>query len=359
VYALVESSIIIMIVVIRNIFSATEKGLSCFSHITLTMSKKRKPGVLSNTAKKKLAYAAHKKALRGEKVPPARPAPSKGKKQNQRPPPPFNKNDCVLLVGEGDFSFALALKKHLGVRNITATCYDDKQALAEKYPQAVDNIAAFVDTNISHISVRLQGTDKEAEDDQGKEAEHEDIDETLSDWENTISAKPVIAAGEFKVLYAIDATKLLKRRIFSKSSRRYDRIAFQFPHVGGITKNQTRQVRYNQELLLSFFENAKPLLTPDTGIVIVTLFEGQPYELWNIRALAKEAGLFTKTSFTFEASEYPGYKHSRTLGNIDGKGGAWKGEERKARMYIFGVEAAWTVGNRKKMDRAGSDNQDD
>ncbi|KAF8537148.1 hypothetical protein BDD12DRAFT_655657, partial [Trichophaea hybrida] len=286
-----------------------------------------------------------------EKASPARPPPSKVKKQNQRPPPPFSKNDCVLLVGEGDFSFALALKRHLGVRNITATCYDNEQALAEKYPQVVDNITAFVDTN---ISARPQDTDKEAED----EAGHDEMDETLSDWENSISAKPGKTAGEFKVLYAIDATKLLKRRIFSKSSRRYDRIAFQFPHMGGITKDQARQIRYNQELLLNFFKNAKPLLTPDTGTVIVTLFEGLPYELWNIRALAKEAGLFTKTSFAFDASEYPGYKHSRTLGNIEGKGGAWKGEERKARMYIFSVEAAWTVANRKKIDRKGSDDDD-
>lgn len=37
----------------------------------------------------------------------------------------------------------------------------------------------------------------------------------------------------------------------------------------------------------------------------------------------------------FQTSAYPGYKHARTLGNVEGAGGAWKGEERKARTYVF------------------------
>jgi len=35
-----------------------------------------------------------------------------------------------------------------------------------------------------------------------------------------------------------------------------------------------------------------------------------------------------------DASMYPGYSHARTLGNVEG-GGGWKGEDRRARMFVF------------------------
>lgn len=39
-------------------------------------------------------------------------------------------------------------------------------------------------------------------------------------------------------------------------------------------------------------------------------------------------------SFKFQASAYPGYRHARTLGNIEG-GGGWRGEEREARTFVL------------------------
>lgn len=72
-----------------------------------------------------------------------------------------------------------------------------------------------------------------------------------------------------------------------------------------------------------------------TGTAIITLFEGAPYDLWDIKSLAKSVGFRTRRSFQFQSSTYPGYKHARTLGNVEGKGGAWKGEERRARTYVF------------------------
>lgn len=64
------------------------------------------------------------------------------------------------------------------------------------------------------------------------------------------------------------------------------------------------------------------------------MFEGEPYDLWNVRDLARHVGLSVSRSFKFQASAYPGYKHARTLGNIEG-GGGWKGEDRPARTYVF------------------------
>jgi 25S rRNA (uracil2634-N3)-methyltransferase len=70
------------------------------------------------------------------------------------------------------------------------------------------------------------------------------------------------------------------------------------------------------------------------GRIIVTLFEGEPYTLWNVRDLARHAGLKVVESWKFDWSQYPGYSHVRTLGAIEG-GGAWRGEDRQARMYVF------------------------
>ena len=71
----------------------------------------------------------------------------------------------------------------------------------------------------------------------------------------------------------------------------------------------------------------------------MTLFEGEPYTLWNIRDLARHSGLEVKQSFIFQAGAYSGYKHARTLGVVKGKNGevgaGWKGEERAARSFEF------------------------
>ena len=171
----------------------------------------------------------------------------------------------------------------------------------------------------------------------------------------------------------------------------YNKIVFNFPHVGGLSKDVNRQVRANQELLVAFFESCRPLLAnksnpvpsdrykaPErsnheeiyegsnsdqdqeesenaraTGEVIVSLFDGEPYTLWNIRDLARHSGFRVVTSWRFPWKAYPGYRHARTLGEIrrktngrevadqDGqdhkKRGAWRGEEREARGFVFKI----------------------
>ena len=84
---------------------------------------------------------------------------------------------------------------------------------------------------------------------------------------------------------------------------------------------------------MDFFESSIPLLSSD-GSIVVTLFDGEPYALWNIRDLARHAGLKVGRTFQFRSESYPGYKHARTLGDINGSG-AWKGENRIARTYVF------------------------
>ena len=204
---------------------------------------------------------------------------------------PFQPTDRILLVGEGDFSFSKALLVSYNCTSLLATSFDPRPAVIEKYPQAVTNLEAL-------DAEREKGT---------------------------------------QVLFEVDATKIGTSRTGSggKPIKRggFDKIVFNFPHVGGKTKDVARQVRYNQELLLGFFNAAVPLLAP-MGIIVVTTFEGLPYETWDLKGLAKDAGLKSQRSFRFESQWYPGYKHARTLGNIEG-GRGWKGEERSARTYLL------------------------
>ncbi|KAL8865090.1 MAG: hypothetical protein Q9174_007075 [Haloplaca sp. 1 TL-2023] len=253
-------------------------------------------------------------------------ASSQSQKRNvhQSPTIPFAPSDRILLIGEGDFSFAHTLYSHHECHSLVATCYDSASQLTEKYPQS----ATFI------------------QDLENAAGEDEDVD--------------------IVIVYQVDATKLGKAGSSAGGGKAikkggFDRVIFNFPHVGGVTKDVNRQVRHNQELLVNFFKASIPLLAPN-GTIVVTVFEGEPYSLWNIRDLARHVGLKVGRSFKFQADAYPGYKHARTLGNITGDGG-WKGEDRDARTYIFERKDDGTTGTqpvkRKKGNGTSSDSDED
>ncbi|OQE31767.1 hypothetical protein PENSTE_c001G04704 [Penicillium steckii] len=339
--------------------------------------------------------------------------------QNQRPIVPFLRGDRILLIGEGDFSFARSLAKQYKCRKLCATCYDSKETLLSKYPQAEENIEEILSS---------------------KTSKNHTVNENESSSSTTGPSGSTKSAP--KVLFSIDARKLGGqggggKEIKSGFTRRekkipawklhqqqqeqkagkgqgkgkttptpppsgpWDVICFNFPHTGGLSTDVNRQVRANQELLVSFFKSCIPLLStapepadsddewendssPSSseasdsesnedeevdvqttgkttrtgpGQILVSLFESEPYTLWNIKDLARHAGLNVVTSFRFPWSSYEGYSHARTLGEVEGKDGGrggWRGEDRDARMYVFEVKRV-PLGNKGKGGGKGKD----
>lgn len=133
--------------------------------------------------------AAQAAEQRGKRVPLTKDA--KGKAKATTAPPvtlPFKPTDKILLIGEGNFSFARALVceppsalQYLPASSVVATAYDTEAECFEKHPEA----QAIVE------EIRAKGAE---------------------------------------VSFGVDATKLEK--VTSLRSRKFDRIVWNFPHAG-------------------------------------------------------------------------------------------------------------------------------
>ena len=115
---------------------------------------------------------------------------------------PFLPADRILLVGEGDFSFSKSLLIAHSCNSLVASSYDNYSTVIEKYPQASGNLQA-------------------------------------------------LEAEKCKLIYGVDAAKLGKRGASDGGGKEvkkgdFDKVVFNFPHVGGLTKDVNRQVRHNQ-----------------------------------------------------------------------------------------------------------------
>ncbi|KZT27664.1 hypothetical protein NEOLEDRAFT_1110477 [Neolentinus lepideus HHB14362 ss-1] len=255
---------------------------------------------------------------------------TKGKEKiGQRPSAtiPFSPEDTILLIGEGNFSFAHALVaspppalEFLPAKNVTATAYDSEEHCYEKYPECREIIATLRDKGV-------------------------------------------------ELLFGVDATKLEK--CATLKGRRFDRIVWNFPHAGKGIADQDRNILSNQLLILEFLRSASNSLiegpvpsvhqsrkrkrksdeddddeeqnevslderlsgegkTRSRGTILITLRNVPPYTLWDVPKLAKNppppTGTGTKPnpkymqlrSFKFVRSSWKGYAHRMTKGERQG-----------------------------------------
>ncbi|NXX92366.1 FDXA1 protein, partial [Centropus bengalensis] len=166
----------------------------------------------------------------------------------------------VLLLGEGNFSFAASLCGAAGTR-VVATCYEGEEEVSGR-ERAVENIQRL----------RERGAE---------------------------------------VVFSVDCTKL--KDCFLPEKREFDCIYFNFPHCG-----RKAGVVRNRDLLARFFLSSADVLAED-GEVHVALCNGQGgtpadqpqrewHNSWQIVAVAARAGFILSDVHPFQAETIHGYK---------------------------------------------------
>lgn len=202
---------------------------------------------------------------------------------------PFNRSHRILLVGEADFSFAIVLAASLGAgADLWASSYDNLDDLLLKYTGVVGTLSYL----------RSHGA---------------------------------------KILHSVNAKQLAEHPVLSR--RRFHRIVFNFPHLGG---NKPSDIGRNQDLIRSFLTSAKALLfrendldecedfpgheeaqsskpagkpkknTAGAGQILIALRSTEFYDRWNVEALGKEVGMTLVRKMPFDFEQYGGYTPQRT-----------------------------------------------
>ncbi|XP_047608146.1 ferredoxin-fold anticodon-binding domain-containing protein 1 [Phacochoerus africanus] len=168
----------------------------------------------------------------------------------------------LLLVGEGNFSFAVALNQTLDPRtSLTATCLQRPADLAQD-PVAQENLQRL----------RERGAE---------------------------------------IRFGVDCTQLVDA--FELQDREFDRIYFNFPHCG-----RKAGVAKNRELLAKFFQSCADVLAEE-GEVHVALCKGQGgtpadkpmrewHNSWQVVAMAALGGFILSDVHPFSCEAVPGYK---------------------------------------------------
>eukprot|EP00756_Hemistasia_phaeocysticola_P060417 Hpha_TRINITY_DN4018_c0_g1::TRINITY_DN4018_c0_g1_i1::g.63644::m.63644/K19307/BMT5; 25S rRNA (uracil2634-N3)-methyltransferase len=207
--------------------------------------------------------------------------------------------ESVLLVGEGNFSFARCLcdSRERG-EGLVATSYDSEAVLLRKYAAAGENVG----------------------------------------W---------LRERAVEVRHDVDATRL-------DADQQYDAVVFMFPHTGSGEKDMAKNVQGNHELVRGFFGAAAGAVKGG-GQVWVAVKKGEPYDSWRVPAEAQKAGFACISADPFDPALWPGYEHCTTSGLSRGEKTAteWKVFLGKggARLFVF----------KKKQDEeeSGSEKSDD
>lgn len=163
--------------------------------------------------------------------------------QHQTPTVPFHPHDRILLVGEGDLSFARALHANHRCRHILPTTFDTRADVLSKYPQAAEAIAY-----LEGEGVRVQYGVDATRLGRGGGGGGREVREGWKGMERQRTEEGV-EGGEREG--EDEGTGELEKKRDGEDIRKgrgagWDKIVFNFPHVGGKTKDVNRQVRYNQ-----------------------------------------------------------------------------------------------------------------
>ncbi|KAI5952677.1 hypothetical protein KGF54_003544 [Candida jiufengensis] len=254
---------------------------------------------------------------------------------------PLKPNDTVLLIGEGDFSFAksLILQNFIKVENLIATSFDSYDELILKYPNTVEENLKFLEEKGGQVKFNVDATNLIQSLDLNLNSKQKKLKQRVKLFENVKPNETDEDDLEEDTNNNTDKYKKL------------DYIMFNFPHTGKGVKDQDRNIRDHQNLIINYFKNCDQLFqlvnqkdqsrndfagyeedwTPN-GKIILTVFEGEPYSSWGIKIIAREQNYKVEQSGRFEWGMFPEYHHKRTNSSQDTTKPA---NERDARLYVF------------------------
>lgn len=179
----------------------------------------------------------------------------------------YSGSEKILLVGEGNFSFARALCRQLGSgAEVYATCFDNEEILRTKYNDA-------------------EACRKEIEDKFGG-----------------------------TTLVGVDATRLHTVKEFRNA---FSKIIWNFPHIGAGETDLDKSAEEHRILLGKFFRSAAKCLDPENpnSAIHVALKTGEPYKSWKVVQMAKGSSpMDLRTVLPFALDAWDGYAHRRTIG---------------------------------------------
>eukprot|EP01060_Flectonema_neradi_P018216 TRINITY_DN25025_c0_g1_i1.p1 TRINITY_DN25025_c0_g1~~TRINITY_DN25025_c0_g1_i1.p1 ORF type:complete len:326 (+),score=60.90 TRINITY_DN25025_c0_g1_i1:66-980(+) len=175
----------------------------------------------------------------------------------------YPEGHSILLVGEGDFSFAASLVRLRGHGDgIVATSLDQLDQIKRKYAHSDKHIQTCVENGVV-------------------------------------------------LVHGVNCTELEDNQSISGI---FDRVVFNFPHSGCGLKDKAKNVALHKKLVTDFLTSAQEIIRPETGEIHIALKKGEPYDSWQIPRLVTECGLVVKTAYPFNPHMFPGYAHCKTSG---------------------------------------------
>ncbi|TVU09959.1 hypothetical protein EJB05_43458, partial [Eragrostis curvula] len=210
----------------------------------------------------------------------------------------YSSMQSVLLVGDGDFSFSLALATAFGSgANLVATSLDTYGSLFSSHlllwPRDGVICCPFARCTVYFPESTIP-------------LERDTLRLKYSKAESNVKKLTELGAT---VLHGVDAERMKFHT--DLKNRRFDRIVFNFPHAGFKgSEGQMRMIKLHKELVRGFFRNARHLLRR-YGEIHVSHKTGPPYDKWELEHLASESSLVMIEKLGFQKEDYPGYNHKK------------------------------------------------
>eukprot|EP01039_Chlorochromonas_danica_P011750 gene11750-13203_t len=172
----------------------------------------------------------------------------------------------ILVVGDGDFSFSLALAESnpkRAAKNLVVSSYESEAKLKDIYPR-------------SHAHVEK------------------------------------LKKMGVEVLFQVDGTALSSCPALSQ--RLFDLIAWNFPCVCGSdgADGQVHDLEANLLLMKRFFESSTGILKP-LGQLHITHKTVEPFSWWDLPAIGEQGGFSLLARVVFDKYNYPGYSNRKAL----------------------------------------------